>query len=230
MGYRFEEMFLRYEKLAYVADQIFEKTKAEFPKEMTCNIGCSDCCNALFDVSLVEALYMNHHFNRRFDGEERAAFIEAANRSDRTAYKIKRDARRRSEKGAADEELLVSLSAERVRCPLLNGENRCAMYENRPITCRLYGVPTEIGGLSHSCGLTGFTKGKSYPTVHMDKMNQQLFALAVALVRDMESKYAQLSELVMPVSAALLTDFNDTFLGIGETPEEDGGDRGGGGE
>jgi hypothetical protein len=94
------------------------------------------------------------------------------------------------------------------------------MYDNRPVTCRLYGVPTEIGGLSHTCGLTGFTKGKSYPTVHMDKMNQQLFALAVALVRDMDSKYAQLSELVMPVSAALLTEFDDAFLGIGDAQED----------
>jgi hypothetical protein len=88
-------------------------------------------------------------------------------------------------------------------------------------------VPTEIGGLSHSCGLTGFSKGKSYPTVHMEKMNQQLFGLAVAFVRDIESKFAQLSELVMPVSASLLTVFDDQFLGIvDEAGDGDTGTRG----
>ena len=102
MVYRFEAFFSHYEKLAAAADRIFEKTKADFPREMTCKTGCSDCCHALFDVSLVEALYLNHHFNRKFDGKERAALVERANRADRTAYKIKRDARKRLEKGAAE--------------------------------------------------------------------------------------------------------------------------------
>jgi len=229
MTYRFDKTFSQYEQLADAADQIFAKIKGGFPNEMKCKIGCSDCCHALFDVSLVEALYLNHHFNCRFRGQEKEALIEKANRADRTVYKIKRDARKRMEKGHTEEDLLVSLSAERVRCPLLNSENRCALYEHRPITCRLYGVPTEIGGLSHSCGQTGFVKGKSYPTVHMEKMNQQLFALAVNLVREMDSRFTQLSELVMPVSAALLTDFNDEFLGIGEAaaPEDAGKNQGG---
>lgn len=222
----FKKAFSNYEKLAKAADQVFEKMKKDFPREMSCKLGCSDCCHALFDVSLVEALYLNHHFNRRFEEKVRASLMEKANRADRIVYKIKRDARKRLEKGNTEEELLVSLSAERVRCPLLNSKDQCVLYENRPITCRFYGVPTEIGGLSHSCGQTGFVKGKSYPTVHMEKMNEQLFALAVNLVREMGSKYAQLSDLVMPVSAAILTDFNDEFLGIGDdqAPEEDGKD------
>jgi Fe-S-cluster containining protein len=224
MTHRFEEAFSNYEKLAKAADQVFEKIKTDFPREMSCRMGCSDCCHALFDVSLVEALYVNHHFNRLFEGEARKALVEKANRADRTVYKIKRDARKRLEKGGSEEELLVSLSAERVRCPLLDNRDQCVLYEHRPITCRLYGVPTEVGGLSHSCGKTGFIKGKSYPTVHMEKMNQQLFSLAVNLVRKMESKFPQLSELVMPLSAAVLTDFNDEFLGVGdvETTEETG--------
>ncbi len=226
MTYRFEETFSHYEKLAGAADRIFEKVKTEFPKETTCKPGCSDCCHALFDVSLVEAMYLNHHFYRCFDEKERAGLIERANRADRTIYKVKRDARKRLEKGHMEEDLLVSLSAERVRCPLLDNGNHCVMYEYRPITCRLYGVPTEIGGLSHSCGQTGFIKGKSYPTVHMEKMNQQLFALAVNLVAEMGSRFAQLSELVMPVSAALLTEFDDEFLGIGNAASgEEGGEK-----
>jgi Fe-S-cluster containining protein len=218
----FKEAFSNYEKLAEAADQIFIKIKSDFPKEMSCRKGCSDCCHALFDVSLVEALYLNHHFNRLFEGQARKALMEKANRADRTVYKIKRDARKRLEKGGSEEELLVSLSAERVRCPLLDDRDQCVLYDHRPITCRLYGVPTEVGGLSHGCGKTGFVKGKSYPTVHMEKMNHQLFSLAVSLVRGMESRFPQLSELVMPVSAVVLTDFNDEFLGLGdaETIEE----------
>ena len=211
-----EKMFTQYEVLAEAADRVFEKVSLEFSKEMKCKKGCSDCCHALFDVSLVEALYLNHYFNRRFTGEDKAVLVEKANRSDRIIYKIKRDARKRLEKGHTEEDLLVSLAAERVRCPLLSSQNQCDLYENRPITCRLYGVPTEIGGLTHSCGLSGFIKGKSYPTVHMEKMNQQLFALAAIFVREISSKFQELTGLVMPVSAALLTEFDDAFLGIGD--------------
>ena len=78
MKRRFEKMFARYEALAGTADRIFEKVEIEFSKEMSCKKGCSDCCHALFDVSLVEALYLNHHFNRRFSGKEKAALIEKA--------------------------------------------------------------------------------------------------------------------------------------------------------
>ncbi len=222
-----EKMFSQYEVLSEAADQIFKKVTIEFPEEMKCKKGCSDCCHALFDVSLVEAFYINHHFNRCFSGDEKVALIEKANRADRTIYKIKRDARKRMEKGHTEEDLLVSLAAERVRCPLLNSRNQCDLYENRPITCRLYGVPTEIGGLTHSCGMSGFVKGKSYPTVHMEKMNQQLFALAAAFVREISSRFGDLSGLVMPVSAALLTKFDDSFLGIGDadSPNADSKDE-----
>lgn len=216
MMQQIEKIFAQYEVLAKAADQIFEKVKQEFSEELNCKKGCSDCCHALFDVSLIEALYLNHHFNIRYSGDEKTTLIEKANRADRTIYKIKRDARKRLEKGHTEEDLLVSLAAERVRCPLLNSQSQCDLYENRPITCRLYGVPTEIGGLTHSCGLSGFIKGKSYPTVHMEKMNQQLFGLASTFVREITSKYNELTGLVMPISAALLTEFDEAFLGIGD--------------
>lgn len=212
-----EKIFTRYEALSNAADRIFEKVRLDFPKELSCKKGCSDCCHALFDISLVEALYLNHHFNQRFAGEKKAALIEKANRADRITYKIKRDARKRLEKGQSEEELLVSLAAERVRCPLLNEQDQCDLYDHRPITCRLYGVPTEICGLTHSCGMSGFIKGKSYPTIHMEKMNQQLFLLATSFVMETSSKFQELSGLVMPVSAALLTEFDEAFLGFGDT-------------
>ena len=35
----------------------------------------------------------------------------------------------------------MEIAATSVRCPLLDEENRCLLYDARPITCRLYGVP-----------------------------------------------------------------------------------------
>lgn len=214
MTHRFDDIFKQYEVLAKAAEQIFHKVKKEYPEGVTCKIECSDCCHALFDVSLVEALYLNYHFTHKFSSEERDKILEKANRADRTLYKIKRDAKKRLDRGHTEESVLVSIAAERVRCPLLNEKDQCDLYEYRPVTCRFYGVPTEIGGLTHTCGQSGFVKGQSYPTVHLEKMNAQLFNLASSLVQALKSKYTNLSTVVLPVSSALLTVFDDEYLGL----------------
>lgn len=218
MAHRFDVFFKQYEALAKAAEQIFEKIKTEHPEGVTCKIECSDCCHALFDISLVEALYLNHYFNVKFSGKDREKILEKANRADRTLYKIKRDTQKRLDRGYSQESVLVSIAAERVRCPLLNENEHCDLYEYRPVTCRFYGVPTEIGGLTHTCGRSGFVKGKTYPTVHLEKMNAQLFNIASSLVQSLNSKYSHLATVVMPVSSALLTEFNDEYLGC--TPKE----------
>ena len=225
MTHRFEHIFKQYETLAKAAEQIFEKVKTEFPVEVTCKIECSDCCHALFDISLVEALYLNHHFRDRRMDDKREKILEKANSADRTIYKIKRDAKKRLERGHTEESLLVSIAAERVRCPLLNEKDHCDLYEYRPVTCRFYGVPTEIAGLTHTCGQSGFVKGKSYPTVHLEKMNAQLFNLASSLVQTLNSKYSNLSSVVMPVSSALLTVFDDDYLGVSDGNDQEGEDK-----
>ncbi len=214
MARQYDEFFKQYEILAKAAEQIFHKVKAEYPEGVTCKIECSDCCHAIFDISLVEALYLNFYFDKIFKDEEKNSIMEKANRADRVLYKIKRDAKKRLDRGHTEESLMVSLAAERVRCPLLNDREQCDLYEYRPVTCRFYGVPTEIGGVTHTCGKSGFIKGTSYPTVHLEKMNTQLFNLTSALVQTLNSKYSKLSAVVMPVSSALLTTFDDEFLGI----------------
>ena len=44
-------------KHIYMAiDEAFARVREEFPEEVRCGQGCDDCCHAVFDVSLVEAL------------------------------------------------------------------------------------------------------------------------------------------------------------------------------
>ncbi|MBW2369793.1 MAG: YkgJ family cysteine cluster protein, partial [Deltaproteobacteria bacterium] len=196
-------------------DHVFERVKSDFPVEVTCKIECSDCCHALFDISLVEALYLNYHFKRVFSDKQQAALRDKANTADRIIYKIKRNARKHLESGQDEDAIVRALSVERIRCPLLNDQSKCDLYDHRPVTCRLYGVPTEIGGLAHTCGKSGFIKGKTYPTVHLDKLNAQLYALADSLVASISSKYDKLAQVVVPVSSAMLTVYNDDYLGTG---------------
>jgi uncharacterized membrane-anchored protein YhcB (DUF1043 family) len=81
-------------------------------------------------------------------------------------------------------------------------------------------VPTDIGGVAHTCGRSGFIKGKTYPTVHLERMQMQLYALSAELVTDMKSEYSKLGEILVPVSMALLTDYNADYLGLTQEKED----------
>ena len=80
---RLDAVFLAYEKLVAQTDTLFGRVRDQFPAEVGCKAGCSDCCHAMFDLSLVEAMYINRKFNECFDfGAQRSAILEAAGEAD----------------------------------------------------------------------------------------------------------------------------------------------------
>jgi len=220
MDFDFSPYFKKYEELVAVAEEAFNRVKKEHPECVKCELGCADCCHALFDLTLIEALYVNHKFMAAHEGGQREAMLERANRADRQTYKIKKRAGKMMKEGSTDEEILEKIASESVRCALLNDKNLCDLYDFRPITCRLYGVPTAIGGKAHTCGLSAFSPGESYPTANLDRIQSALTALSNALVADLKSKYATLGEMLMPLSMALLTEYDETYLGLNSGAQE----------
>ena len=213
--------FARYEAFAREADALFEHISGQFPELVVCREQCSNCCHALFDLSLVEALYLNKAFLERIpEGSARAAVLEAADAADRHTARIKRKVFKESQAGKDSNELLAEVAALTVRCPLLDKDDRCLLYEVRPITCRLYGVPTAIGGKAHTCGKTGFVQGEAYPTVALDKIQQRLTLLSEELATTIGTAYTQLASMYVPVSTALLTVYDAAYLGIGGIRKE----------
>ncbi len=210
----FEPFFSEYEALRQVVDATFQRVQEEYGECVRCEIGCADCCHALFDLTLVEALYVNHQFHRHFDEPTRAALTEKLNVADRQTYKIKRDAYKRMEAGEGQETILDRVAEQRVRCPLLNEDNRCDLYVFRPITCRLYGIPTAIGGKGHTCGLSGFSPGEPYPTVNMDAIHDKLIDISQRLVASLPTRHKQMADVLVPLSMALLTVYDATYLGL----------------
>jgi Fe-S-cluster containining protein len=195
--------------------------KNEYPDCVKCEIKCADCCYALFDLSLIEALYINHHFNKKFSGKERERQIEKSNRIDRQVYKIKRKAYKDAEAGKAEDDILTEMANERIRCPLLNDQDECDLYDYRPLTCRFYGLPTAIGGTGHTCGLSGFVKGNKYPTVNLDIIQQKLFEISNELIKKIKSRHIKMADMLVPVSTAILTTYDDAYLGIEEKKDDD---------
>lgn len=218
----FSEYFAQYEALVAEVDSVFNRVADMHGDCITCKTGCSDCCHALFDLSFIEALYLNHKFLERYPfGEERSKIVEAANAADRKAYKTKRQLYRESMKGTDSRELLEAMAKERIRCPLLNDEDKCIMYDVRPITCRLYGIPTNIGGKAHTCGLSKFEAGKPYPTVSLDAIQDRLAKISFEACKSIKSLYKELPGVFVPVSMALITTYDEDYLGLKKPKKKD---------
>jgi len=213
--------FEKYEALVAQADAAFDRVKTAHADCVECEEKCADCCHALFDLTLIEALYIHNKFNDKYQGSEKAELLEKSNRADRRIYKIKRKAYKELQAGKNDAEILAAMALERVRCPLLNEKDLCDLYDYRPITCRFYGIPTAIGGAGHTCGKSGFKQGEKYPTINLDSVHNRLQQISTELLRDIQSKNIKLADLLVPLSSAVVMDFDDVFLGIAEEPVEE---------
>lgn len=221
-----DEIFEKYENYVKQLDEIFEAVKRQYPDCVKCEVECSDCCHALFDLTLVEALYINRHFLERLPEEKKLEVTETANTVDRKLYQLKRKAYKSVEMGEkSEEQILFEMAAERIRCPLLNEKNHCDLYEYRPITCRLYGIPTAIHGHGHTCGLSAFKEGEAYPTVNLDPIHIKLHELSKEIVSTLNSTHVKMGEVLMPLSMALLTVFDEAYLGVKTEKHNDATDQ-----
>ena len=215
-----EPIFTRYELLCAEADKLFEQVRRLYPDCVTCSVGCSDCCHAMFDLSLVEALYLNQKFRQAIAfGPQHSEIVNAAGDSDRLATRIKRGLYRTAKDGNPSQ-VMADAARTRIRCPLLDTEERCRLYEYRPVTCRLYGVPAAIAGEAHVCGKSAFSKGQSYPTVALEKMQDRLAALSQETAQTLGTRFKKLHLVYVPVSMALLTRYDANYLGLGPAKSE----------
>ncbi len=210
-----EEIFLEYEIFTAQIEKIFADMTEKYPQEIKCEKACGDCCHAVFDLSLVEAISINRAFHEKFDyGNTRSFIMDQANNVDRTLTKLKQQFFKDTQKGLSDEEIMQKASQVKVRCPLLGSDDTCLLYEARPITCRVYGIPTVINGKGHVCPKCNFEQGGQYPTLHLDKIQDRLALMSRKISKVLGSKYSELHNVYVPVSMALINKYDDAYLGI----------------
>jgi hypothetical protein len=97
-------------------DDHFDAALRRSPEQMQCRLGCSLCCHQRFGVFEVEA-----HRVRA-----------ALGRLGRTQPLVRERVRQQADDPAA-----------RDRCALLV-DDRCAVYDERPLICRTHGLPTRV--------------------------------------------------------------------------------------
>ena len=211
----FSKTFDKYEALVSEVDKIFKSMQDSHKDCVRCEIHCADCCHAVFDLTLVESVYINYHFNKSLARKERRPIIRRAEKVDRKYYQIKRKLQKMYiDQGKPPEEVFFQLAQERVPCPLLNDEDLCDLYVRRPITCRVYGIPTSIGGKTHTCEKSDFRQGTAYPTVNLDKINDRLFELSKELLQEIGSKNLKMHMSLIPPSVTLMSTYDEEYFGV----------------
>ncbi len=223
--------FAAYEGIVAEAETVFDHIAKTYNKEVHCKKACADCCHALFDLSLIEALYINQAFIEDFPfGEDRSKILTKAAKVDRELTRLKKSYYKNIKEANPTKEdqakeivnkIFLQAANAKVPCPLLDSDNLCQMYKKRPITCRIYGVPTEIEGKAHVCGKANFTQGKAYPTVKIEKLQAKLESLSHDLQKALGSRFASLYKVYVPLSMALLTQYDAKYLGaLGEAVDK----------
>ena len=64
------------------------------------------------------------------------------------------------------------------------------------------------------CGKTGFSAGQSVPAVQMERIQGRLEGLSQDIAQAVNSRFDELHQVYVPVSMALLTRYDATYLGV----------------
>jgi Fe-S-cluster containining protein len=194
-------LFEPYETLVIKADNAFHHMEEEHGECIKCRRGCSDCCHAVFGLFAIEAVFLKQDFDKLDSIEMEQALI----RADKADQDLKR----------LDEKLRVfendprmtaySLARERIRCPLLNDNDECLLYQYRPVTCRVYGIPVAIQGQSHACGKSAFKTGEEYPSFDLDSVYRELHLLSRELIKKAGQRDLNEAALLLSVSRIIKT-------------------------
>jgi Fe-S-cluster containining protein len=199
------DLFQSYELLVDKAEAAFQEMQKEHGSSMKCEPHCSDCCHAVFGLFLIEARYLKEHFDRLADEERRAALLrceEAEKSLERLQNMLQ------AHEGDPQMQAYV-MSRERIRCPLLNEQQGCILYPHRPITCRVYGIPTKIQGKARVCWKAEFKEGERYPVFDLDGVYRDLYFLSTELLKAGGRDDPEKASLLISVYKAIKTSLDD---------------------
>lgn len=131
-----------YGELLAEVDRWFAGCMERHPAEIACTSGCSACCCSLFDITLLDAWHLKNGFDR----------LPPTTRRQVLAKVEARVAEIREQWPDFSEPYLLNLRPEEewsrvmsdedeTPCPLLADDGTCLVYDVRPMTCRLHGLP-----------------------------------------------------------------------------------------
>ena len=211
-----EEILKRHKELLAQVDAWFAGSMVLYPDRISCRSGCSACCRSLFDITLLDAYYLKSGFDALPAGQREAVLNKCRERLHLMRQHWPEFDHPYVLNHRPEQEWDPLMPEEdETPCVLVGEDGRCLVYENRPMTCRLHGIPLiDTGGeLMHDDWCTmNFTGGDPLELAGLSAPFDAMFRQEVALFREFTGKLLQtrMSELDTFIPTALLIDF-DTF-------------------
>jgi len=137
-----ENIINQYRSLLAEVDAWFRRCSELYPEKIACAKGCSECCRSLFDITILDAATLKSGFEQlpeevrnsvRSEAEERLRQIRTVWPEFAHPYVL-------NYRTEEDWQLLMREDDE-TPCVLLDDHGECLLYESRPMTCRLHGLP-----------------------------------------------------------------------------------------
>jgi Fe-S-cluster containining protein len=133
------------------ADRWFDRSRAALLNELPCRQGCCRCCIGPFAITLLDVAELQRGL-ASLDRESRQDIVQQAEQQARlmeSAYVGLQKSAFIDDWDDEDVDALVSQFAD-LPCPALSEDGRCRVYESRPMTCRMMGIPvSEAEGQTH---------------------------------------------------------------------------------
>lgn len=208
-----QEHVRRYMDLAARADNLFKAVERLHGDLMPCKVGCDDCCSVYFELSLIEAFVIRGMFAQHLSADLKKRALERADRVEPLFHQARKLLQGGTAKGSSTEGQAVETAAKlRIECPLKE-DHTCVLYEHRPITCRIYGTPQNLGDRVVSCPRTGFHKGGTYSVVDVQEIQGRLYEYSRDFLLDLVGVAPSAPPgPLFSLAAALKTTFDKQFF------------------
>ncbi|HJV34274.1 YkgJ family cysteine cluster protein [Geomonas sp.] len=208
-----EEILKEFKRLLSQVDEWFGRCLERYPEKIACRTGCSGCCRALFDITLLDAYYLRLGFDQ-LPAEIRQKVlvkVEARLAVMREHWPEFDQPFLLNYRPEEDWELLMPEEDE-TPCVLLGDDGRCLVYEHRPMTCRLHGIPLidSSGEVMHEDWCTENFPGEDpLELPELQAPFEAMLRQEVELFRQFTQQLLgkRLSELDTFIPTALLIDF-----------------------
>lgn len=207
------ELLQRYHALLGTLDLWFATKQAQLPNAIVCGDGCSGCCRGLFDISLLDARLLRVGFDQ-LPAVIRAAVVAKAEARRAELQERWPDFTSPYLLNHMDDDVWTEMPEDDLTpCLLLDPAGRCLVYEYRPMTCRLHGLPQiDVSGeifLGEWCS-RNFIGMNPLALDELRHDFQQLFTAEFTLLRAFAKELCGLdrAELDTFIPLAVLIDFD----------------------
>ena len=137
-----QEILERYAVLLGEVDDWFAQCLQRHTDRIVCGQRCSACCRGLFDITLLDALYLREGFDRLPEAVQSGVRLKAGARlagiTARWPAFIAPWILNHIPEAEWD---AIMPEDDETPCPLLSEAGDCLVYDHRPMTCRLNGIP-----------------------------------------------------------------------------------------